>query len=374
MKAQDLFINEKYRPIAKTVGDSWEDSFEIRAMKNNDQDFLYYTGIEPTSEGEQHSFHHEKICGNADVSGDFFKPEDMIEYIEPGDWVKVINIKKSYSMYSQMFRKMGFNDKHSNLEHNIENGSVGQVFGVERHHIERNTFTYGVQFENGTQMLFNQLGVKKTKAPKATEDNMDFKKWASRWADENPTALVNNTPAHMLAWDVIPENYFLDETAMIDILKKFRKEYKSRKEWQPVTIEDHIAEVKKAGFFSIVDEPDSRWDFAMQVIQQSEKSGTIDEFLISTANARGMTLYTNIKDQLDDSIEHLKENGWTITPPPPKKWIVNAEYVVKFTEEIEAETEADAIDAIHQMYQNGDLENPMGDNGSFYTTAVGEIK
>ena len=124
MKAQDLFINEKYRPIAKTVGDSWEDSFEIRAIKNNDQDFLYYTGIEPTSEGEQHSFHHEKICGNADVSGDFFKPEDMIEYIEPGDWVKVINIKKSYSMYSQMFRKMGFNDKHSNLEHNIENGFI----------------------------------------------------------------------------------------------------------------------------------------------------------------------------------------------------------------------------------------------------------
>lgn len=338
MKATDLLINEKYRPIAKTVGDSWEESFEIRAMKNNDQDFLYYTGIEPTSEGEQHSFHHDRILGNESTCGDFFKPEDMIEYIDIGDFVEITDRNHCHTQYQTMFAKMGFRDHHSNVNDGINKGDIGKVFGCsysESHHPQK-IWVYGVEFPDGQQILINNNGVKKTKAPKATEDNMDFKKWASRWADENPTKLVNGTPAHAIHWDWNKNHYVCEGVMLIDILDMFRKEYKSRKEWQPVTIEYHIAEVEKAGYKVIIND-----DKAL------EKA----------------------------FIDYFEFKGWTITPPPPKKWQVTAEFLATYTETIEADTEEEAVKLMKEKHENGDLENPMGSNDhEFVIKKIGEIK
>jgi hypothetical protein len=173
MKQADLIVGQKYMPIDKTSGLHWNESPVIREMLEKGQDFLFYTGCR---DNESLGFNPEY---NNRIAGDYFNPEDVIENVEIGDFVRIHDAGECYPNYDKMFEKLNFKDKRTN-SFKERLGAIGKVFAINRHSHATKKPLFGVEFDNGNQILIGYKGfevIKHSKGNKMKAEDLIIGVW-----------------------------------------------------------------------------------------------------------------------------------------------------------------------------------------------------
>lgn len=76
-----------------------------------------------------------------------------------GDTVRIINLGKVYSNFSDVFESMGFKHKRHNHSSSDQQGQHAVVFGKQLHPGSFSAMLYGIQLKNGEQLLIGEKGI-----------------------------------------------------------------------------------------------------------------------------------------------------------------------------------------------------------------------
>lgn len=109
--------------------------------------------------------------------------------MEIGDRVEVTKPGLVYTSYREMFVKMGFKNKKQNFTSNVNLNAVYKIFAIEPHLIFPYQLLYGIENEQGEQLLVNGLAIKTIERP-------NWKKPQKVKFDGEQTFWIQTTGAH----------------------------------------------------------------------------------------------------------------------------------------------------------------------------------
>ena len=88
-------VGDKVVPHSKTVGTSFDDSFEINKMRQKHQKFLYVTKSRFWSESDNRILDYQCSADRGDYTGDFFNVYDLIPYVKPARYPEYFVCKQA---------------------------------------------------------------------------------------------------------------------------------------------------------------------------------------------------------------------------------------------------------------------------------------